>query len=240
MCRLVKNKKKNENPLLNLLANVVAPAVILSKFSEEARLGPQWALVLALSIPVGYWVFDYFKRRKSNFLSILGFVSVLLTGGLGLLALDGFWFAVKEAIIPLGIGIVTLVSLKTRYPVVKMLVYNDSLMDIQKVDHELSQRGHILSFNRLLLNTTLMLAVSFFLSAALNFFLAIYLLTAQSGTPEFNEQLAKMTALSYPVIVVPCTIMMIFAVWYLLRGIRKLTGLTMEQIFNPKHDTISK
>ena len=50
-------------------------------------LGPKWGLIVALVFPLGYGVYDFVRRRKTNFISVLGFVSVLLSGGLGLMKL---------------------------------------------------------------------------------------------------------------------------------------------------------
>jgi hypothetical protein len=50
---------------------------------------------------------------------VLGLVSILLTGGIGLLQLDTRWLAVKEAAIPGLIGLAVLMSTRTRYPLVK-------------------------------------------------------------------------------------------------------------------------
>ena len=66
---------------------------------------------------------------------------------------------------------------------------------------------------------------SFLLSAILNFALAEYLLQSPAGTPEFNEELGKMTALSFPVIMVPCTIVLMASMWFFFSGIKKITGL---------------
>jgi hypothetical protein len=41
-----------------------------------------------------------------------------------------------------------------------------------------------------------------------------------------------MTALSYPVIVIPSLLVMMIAVWMLVRGLKTLTGLEMEQILS--------
>jgi hypothetical protein len=49
-------------------------------------------------------------------------------------------------------------------------------------------------------------------------------------TPEFNEQLGKMTWMSWPVIVVPSMAIMMIALWRLLKGLEKLSGLTVEKI----------
>jgi hypothetical protein len=65
----------------------------------------------------------------------------------------------------------------------------------------------------------------------LTFVLAIYLLKSPPGTAEFNAELAKMHILSWPVIVVPSMGMMVFVLWRLLGGIKRITGLELEAIF---------
>jgi L-amino acid N-acyltransferase YncA len=76
------------------------------------------------------------------------------------------------------------------------------------------------------------LAASFLLSSILNFFLAVFILKSPPGTAEFNAELGKMTALSYPVIVIPSMVVLGLALWKLLSGIKALTGLQLEEIFN--------
>lgn len=226
--------KTGNGPFYNIAFNLAIPALILYKLSGENRLGPAWALVLALCFPVGYGAYDFWTNRKTNALSILGFVSFLLTGSFGLMKLDGIWFAVKEATIPTLMGVAVVVSLKTKYPLVKTLLYNDKLIDVEKVAQELKSRGTEPNFERLLKVTTWLLACSFALSAVLNFALAVYLLKSPAGTEEFNKELGKMTAMSYPVIVLPCMVVTMFALWRLLSGIRKLTGLDLDQVFKGK------
>jgi len=148
-----------------------------------------------------------------------------------LMQLDGIWFAVKEASIPLLMGLAVVISMKTKTPLVRTLLYNDKVIDVERVDKELTARDNHAAFARLLVATTWTLAMSFLLSAALNFGLAIYLLKSPAGTPEFNQELGKMTALSYPVIVIPCMAVTLIALWRLLSGIKKLTGLEFETIF---------
>jgi hypothetical protein len=220
-----------ENLWLNLICNVALPVFILMKLSPEDRLGPTLGLILALSLPLGYGLFDFVRRRKYNVFSILGFCSILLTGGLGLLKVDGFWFAVKEAAIPLVLGLAVLASLRTRYPLVRTFLYNDKIIDIERVSGALSERSQLPAFNRLLTQATCLLAGSFFLSAGLNFGLARFFLQSPSGTAEFNAELGRMTAWSWPVIVIPSMLVMMFALWRLLSGIRQLTGLEYEAIF---------
>ena len=94
------SKPKPENLWLNLIFNVALPTAIQSWGSGEKALGPKWGLIVALLFPLGYGIYDFVVRKRFNFISILGFVSVLITGGFGLLKLDVFWFAVKDGVLP--------------------------------------------------------------------------------------------------------------------------------------------
>ena len=207
------------------------PALVLSKLSTPERLGPVYGLVIALAFPLAYGAWDYVQRRQTNFISIIGFISVLLTGGLGLLHMDGLWFAVKEAAVPTVIGIAVLVSLKTKKPLVHTMLYNPQVIDVPRVDAALDERKNRHGFDRLLITSSYLLTISFLLSAVLNFVLARYLLKSPSGTPAFNAELAKMHLLSWPVIVLPSLAMTLFALWRLLAGLKNLTGLNMDEIF---------
>ena len=100
-----------ENILANLVCTIAAPAIILSKLSAPERLGPAVALVVALAFPVGYAIWDFTQRKKFSFIAGIGFASTLLTGGFGLAELDGIWFAVKVASVPLVIGLIVMLSM---------------------------------------------------------------------------------------------------------------------------------
>jgi len=225
---------KRENIFLNLVLNIALPSLVLSKLSTPDRLGPQVALVVALLFPLGYGVWDYVQRRKINFVSGLGFVSTLLTGGFGLAKLDGIWFAVKEASVPAVIGLGVLLSMKSKRSLIREFLYNDQVIDIPKVDAALTERGRHADFERLLVQAGWLVTASFLVSAVLNFVLARWLLTAPAGTAEFNVQLGKMQWMSWPVIVVPSMGMMMFALWRLLGGIKRLTGLELDAVFAAK------
>ncbi len=224
--------RKQENLLLNLVFNIALPALVLSNLSAPTRLGPAIGLVVALSFPVGYGVWDFFRRRQANFISIVGFLSVLLTGGLGLMHIGGMGFAIKEAAVPTVIAIAVLVSLKTKRPLVHSLLYNEQVIDVTRVDAALTARGTQRGFERLMITSSYLLTVSFLLSAVLGFGLARNILVSPAGTPEFNAELGKMHWLSWPVIVLPSMAMTMFALWRLLNGLKKLTGLTLDEIFH--------
>ena len=110
--------------MVDLLVSIVIPSFILMKFSGDDDLGASTALIVALAFPLSWGLYELLKYRKFNFIALLGLISVLLTGGIGLLQLDPQWLAVKEAAIPGLIGIAVLVSTRTRYPLIRTLLYN--------------------------------------------------------------------------------------------------------------------
>lgn len=223
---------KRENLFINIGCNVALPTIILNWGSKATWLGPQWALVLALVFPVGYSVYDFVVRKKFNFISALGFVSVLITGTFALIQLDVFWFAVKEAAVPAAIGIVVLASMGTRWPLVREMLYNPQVIDVDRIDAVLTERQEHPAFEKLLRNASYLLTASFFVSAALNYGLARYLLQSPAGSEAFNSELARMNLLSWPVIVLPSMAMTMFALWRLLSGLQRVTGLALEQIMH--------
>lgn len=227
-----KQKPEKQSFLLNIALNIALPTFILMKLSGEDMLGPVWSIVVALSFPIGYGLWDYSKSHKPNLYSALGIISVTLTGGISLLQLDPQYIAIKEAAIPACFGIATLISLRTPYPLVKTFLFNDQILQITKVNTALKQHNNTDAFENKLRNASFMVAGSFFLSSALNYGLAKYILVSEPGTVEFTEELGKMTALSFPVIALPSTLVLLAALFYLLQQIQKLTHLKPEDIFN--------
>lgn len=221
---------QKESLLANLLLNIVIPTVILTKLSGDDWLGTKWAIVVALAFPLLYGLRDLQRSGKVNFFSALGILSILLTGGMSLLELEAKYIAIKEAAIPGLLGIATIASLYTRWPLVRTLVYNDRILDTRKIARSLAARGTETAFERTLLHASWMISGSFFLSSALNYILAEVLLKSPPGTEAFNEELGKMTALSFPVIALPATIILMLVLVFLFRRIGKLTGLTLEEI----------
>ncbi len=218
--------------LANLVFNIIIPTLILTKLSGEQQLGPTYSIVVALAFPVVFGLRDFIKTREANFFSILGTISVLLTGGISLLELDPQYIAIKEASIPGLLGVATVLSLRTRFPLVKTFLYNDQVMQVDKVAEALKAHNGEQEFDRRLKVASYLVACSFFLSSLLNYVLAKVILVSPPGTTAFSEELGKMTALSFPVIAVPSMVVLFIALYYLLNSIQKLTGLELEDIFH--------
>ncbi|MEX1665748.1 VC0807 family protein [Zhongshania arctica] len=217
--------------VVNLLFNIIIPTLILTKLSGEAYLGPRYSIVIALAFPLGFGIYDFVKTRRANAFAILGFISVLLTGGISLLELDAEYIAIKEASIPAIIGLATLVSLYTPYPLIKTFLFNDEVIYTEKISAALKEHNNSSMFDAALRNATYLVAFSFFLSATLNYILAKVLLVSPPGSAEYSAELGKMTGLSFPVIALPCTLVMLGALFYLVKQIEKLTALSFDDIF---------
>jgi hypothetical protein len=217
-------------PLIDLLVSLVIPSIILMRFSGAEHLGASTALVVALSFPLSWGLFEFFKYRQFNFIAVLGLISIVLTGGIGLLELDPQWLAIKEAAIPGLIGIGVLLSTYTRYPLIRTLVYNPKFINVDKVRQRLNESDNSRVFETRLQNATYLLASTFLFSSVMNYILAKSLVTSPAGSASFNEELGQMTLLSYPVIAIPTTLMMIGILYYLWRTINDLTGLELEQV----------
>jgi len=128
-------------PWVDLLISIVIPSVILMKLSGDEYLGSAIALIVSLAFPLSWGLFELIRYRKYNFIAVLGLVSVGLTGGIGLMALDPKWLAIKEAAIPGLLGIAVLVSTRTKYPLVRTLLYNPAILNVDKI-HRTLRQGH--------------------------------------------------------------------------------------------------
>ena len=229
-------KPQEESLLKNLSFNLIIPVLLLTKGSKFID-SPVTVLLLALAFPTIYFILDYRARGKANFISILGFISILLTGGVGLLELPRFWFIVKETAIPAIIGLVVLGSMYTKYPLIRTLLYNPKMFDVEKIQNHLHERKTENAFEALLRKSTWLLVFSFALSAVLNFLVASHFIQTEPAVDpvQFNAEVGAMTGWSYLIIALPSTAIMIAIFFYITRGIKSLTGLTLEACMAEEH-----
>jgi hypothetical protein len=254
-------KPPQEHPLANILINVIIPVLILSYLSKDPELqarlgkiakpwhiGPLKAMILALALPLGYGVWHFIKTRKGNFFSALGMISILLSGGLTLYLWNkdgtvkpnaGFLFGIKEALIPLVLGIAILTSHRSASPLIRVFLYNDSIFDIPKIETRVAEISAQADYDRLLLGATKLFATSFFLSSLMNLGLAQWFFrgfnsAAVDALEKYNAIIASVTGWGFAVIGVPIVIFLFFTLRRLLKGLEKLTGLTEDQLMLPR------
>lgn len=223
-------KNSSNNIFIDLVACVLIPTLILKKLSGDDMLGPNLALIAALILPLSVGIWGFVKDRKISFVPALGFISILLTGSIGILQLPKEYIAYKEALIPGILAIATVLSTYTKYPLIRTFLYNDAFMDTEKVSQRLRELDKQNEFDSMMVKATWMLASSFILSSVLNYVLAKWIVVSESGTDAFNSELGTMNLYSYPVIVVPCMVITMFALFYVMKNIKQLTNYSLEDL----------
>ncbi len=221
-------------PMVDLLVSIVLPSLILMKLSGEDELGVTGGLITALAFPLGWGIFELIKYKKLNFIALLGLFSVLLTGSIGLFELDTKWLAVKEAAIPAIIGVAVFISTFTPYPLIRALLFNADIIDVDTIKQKLEENNNVEAFESSLMKATYLVVGSFAFSAVMNYLLARWIVVSPAGTEAFNEELGQMTLYSYPVIALPSMIIMMGIFYYLISTINKMTGLKLEDLVGKK------
>jgi hypothetical protein len=254
-------KSPQDHPLANILINVIVPVLILSYLSKDPALqeklgkvarpwqiGPLKAMVLALALPIGYAIWHFAKTRKGNFFSALGVISILLSGGLTLYLWNsngtvkpnaGILFGIKEASIPLVLGIAVLASHRSANPLIRVFLYNDSIFDIPKIETRVAETSAEPRYRSVLLGATRLFAASFFLSCVMNLVLVQWFFrgfdsTAIDALEKYNAIVARVTGWGFAVIGVPILVFLFFTLRRLLSGLREITGFSDEQLMLPR------
>ncbi len=225
-------EQKKNSPLLEIIFNILIPSLILMKLSGPEYLGTVVGLLVALAFPVSYAIYDYTKVKSLNFISVLGFLSTLLTGGIALFELDVEWLAIKEAAIPAIISFIVLISGLFGKPLLAKFLLNPFIFRLDIIYDTLDKKGNAEIFKNKINNANFILAITFLFSSVMNYVLAKWLVTSPAGTVEFNEQLGEMTLLSYPIIAIPSTVIMFAILFYVVKVITKLTGMKFEEMLN--------
>lgn len=217
-----------QKPFGNLIFNFFIPSLILFKLSSDAYLGPVKGLILALAFPLGFGAYTLFKERHFSFFSAMGVLSILVTGGIGLLELNPQWIAVKEALIPFVIGSVLLGSEFTKMPLTTKFL--EQIINVEKLESLLDTDEKKVVYVKQVKQMSLGVAMSFYVSSLLNYLLAKLLVVSAPGTTAFNEELGRMTALSLPVIAIPSTLVLAASLLIFFRRLHRVTGADFESL----------
>lgn len=226
---------KRENLWINLVLNVVLPSIILTKGGGWFGWTPPVVLIVALTMPLAYGIYDFFTRDKVNLFSVIGFISVLITGVVGLFEnIPTRWIAIKEATVPLLFALAVWISSFGKKPLIRSLLFSPELFDVELIESSLEEKGTRKEFDQIISSCSGWVIGSFLLSSVLNYALAAWLVNSPSGTEAFNAEVGKMTALSWPVIALPTTGVMMVALMKLMKGIEKTTGHVLDEVLHPE------
>ncbi len=231
---------KKENPLINLIFNLVLPVVILNK--TDVFPGEHKALIalgVALFFPLSYGLWDLLKNSKTNYLSILGLANTLITGIFALYRLEGIWFAVKEAAMPAVLGAFFSFSSLKRKPFFQSFLTTSGVLQSELIEEKALELNKTKEVEESYLKANNLFALSFLFSSILNFILAVYIFTPiPEGTTEeaaatvLNGQISKMTWMGMLVIALPMMFFLMATLFHLFKNLKLHTGLTQEEILN--------
>ena len=244
---------QQDNPLANIVLNVLAPVLILNYCSKEGdaiyQLGPYLAMGVALAIPILYGIWHFITKRGFNVFSAVGFFNVLLTGiiTLYLYSTDDpkvrenapLLFGLKEAIQPLILGSLFLITHKTKTPLFNVFIYNDGIFDQNRINKAVAENNNEEAHDALLWKSTKLFFGSFLLSAVMNMGLAFYFLgdldpNAKDWKELYNQDVARITGWGFAVIGLPLLVIGGFILAPLIKGLKSLTNLPTEKILNAR------
>ena len=186
---------------------------------------------IALLFPVAYFIYDFFKRKNINVISILGFINVLLTGGIGIFGerfgLSKNWFIIKEGALPSFIGLGLIILRRLRKNLFNKILLNDIIFDNHKI-HSAIKDEEQNKFERIVHSAGSHFIAGLFMSSIIQFILASLIVTSNPGQSSFNEQVATMTWVSFLAVFVITMSVVGKGYLGLISGVEKITGLKRE------------
>mgnify|MGYP001414661751 FL=1 len=134
--------RQKENPIVNIFINIIIPVVILRNGSDWLNYveinalkahSDSFTFLVAILFPCIYFFYDLGQKKDINFIAIIGFINVLLTGGIGIfggkLGLSKNWFIIKEGSLPLMIGFILCAVSKYKRVTFNSVLLNDIIFD---------------------------------------------------------------------------------------------------------------
>lgn len=245
--------QKQDNPLTDIIVNVILPVLILSHCSKDGEkawhLGPYVAMGLAVAIPLCYGIWHFIQHRKLNTFSAVGVGNVLLTGliTIYLFSTDDpetrkhapLLFGIKEAIQPLILGSLFLLTHKSATPLFNAFIYNDAIFDHGRINKAVKANDKVKELADLLWTSTKLFFGSFCLSAVMNLGLAFYFLgdldpNADNWKELYNKDVGRITGWGFLVIGLPLLVVGGFILARMIKGLKALTGLETEKILQAR------
>ena len=211
---------------VELACTVVLPTVFL--MFGTPWLGTTGALIVALLFPVGFAIGSMVREGRPSALSVVALVSVALTGGVGLLALDPQWFAVKEAVVPIGLGLGMVGSAWTRFAVVRVLL--ERVLDPERIGAALDATSGRPAFERATRRATIEAGLVLVASAALSFVLAGLMVRSPAGTEAFAQELGRYTMVSFPAVSLPVLLATAWVLQRALKAVEASAGVPLDDL----------
>lgn len=254
----IEKQPKSPSALVSFLINVLIPVCMLSYMSDGDislmerpsmrhfwDFGPLWSMFLALALPFCFGLYTVWKLKKFELMSVVGIVSVLLTGTVSLFVVQGdgaidpstpWLFGIKEGLIPFSLAMAILVSHRSTSPLLRVFIYTPELFDIKRIETVISEKNAETEYKQLLWSSTLILVLALIISSGINCLLALYFITPILLEPIadqhllYNQAVGKITWWGFVVIGVPMLIALTIIIIRLMRNLTRITQLPQEKL----------
>jgi hypothetical protein len=212
--------------VIELVCTVVLPLLILQ--FGTSWFGPVGVAVAAGAPAAAFVVAQMARDRAVSALGVLALTGVALSGLVALLRLDGAWFAWKEGLLPVVLGLATAASARTSWPVIGVLF--DKLLDPAALARIRGDAAVAPRYAAAVRRATVELAVAAGAPGLLAFGLARLLVTAPGGTPEYAEELSRYTAYSIGIVTVPGVVLAVMALRRAFTHVETAVGVEFESL----------
>lgn len=185
----------NRKLILDIVMGSVIPIFILNNLNEQ--LGTGTTYVVAALVPVAWILIDLcLITKRFNFITSYIGTFAIMRGLLAFWFVDGIQFAFKDTLGSLFTILVFGVSIIIQKPIMYYFLMQglspQSLQQEQSLKALLKESG---VYRSLVKGTKIILIVTVFIGMA-NFFLNLQIVTADFGTTEFNQQVARVNIIT--------------------------------------------
>ncbi|MBE8163159.1 MAG: hypothetical protein HAW63_04150 [Bdellovibrionaceae bacterium] len=232
--------KNKENPLISLLLTIIIPSILLEKLAgwipyENAAL---ISLIIALSFPLSYGLWDYVSKKNKSWMALLGGINIGLSGGFAVLQLSGPWFSIKEAAFPFLIGVFVWLSATKKKNFFQLIIMNPQFINTALLNKKVTETQAGEKMKKLFVRSNKLFAVSFFLSALLNFILAynIFIPITEVDSHKIqavlNSQVSQMTWMGFVVIALPLMPFSFYIFMDFFKRLKSFSGVGFQELLN--------
>lgn len=229
---MVSQRKKPIAPSVQLTIGFVIPTIILLFFSDESRLGPLWSMVLSLAFPVTLELFSFATGRKASLISFFSIIGILLIGVISLLGLSEQWLGVRRAAIYVAGAL--LVAFIVRFKPVWIDRALGAVLDMSAIRSAAREKSSVAQVERLLRRRMWLFAGLLLVIGAWSYALTLIVMTAPTGSSEFNAEYAQLRLLSLPYVSLPFLVGMVVLLVSTMGRLEKLTGIESDQLLKKK------
>jgi hypothetical protein len=204
--------------LLDIAMGAVIPILILNYLTDD--LGAVNAYVLSALVPVA-WVFIdlLFITKRFNFITSYVGLSAIVRGLLAFWYVDGVLFALKDSA---GFVVAVLVfggSILFGYPIMRAFLVQSLNPDTTDKEASLNELLRERPVYRALVWGTIIVSLVSAMAGLVNFYLNLAIVTASFGTDLFNQQVARVNAITRIALTIPDMLAFGVAFWLLYRAL---------------------